>query len=81
MVIELDSETSIPLRIHSYDDPLLLSRQFCYSNNIDPKVISVLAKQIKQLQYKSLTKGESSYSSHNNSIHKYRHQNSQSKMH
>lgn len=50
MIIQLDSENSVCLKVHPNDNPLTLAQQFCYSQNIDPKVITLFAKQIKQVQ-------------------------------
>jgi len=50
MVVELDSENSLSLKVRPQDNPFTLAQQFCYSQNIDPKIITPFAKQIRQMQ-------------------------------
>lgn len=50
MIIELDQENSEVLLINENDDPFVLAKKFCYSHNIDPKVILTLGNNIKNIQ-------------------------------
>lgn len=60
MFIELDSNRSATLNISPHDDPLVLARKFCYTYNVDPKVIQTLANNIKEVQHSSF-KSELTY--------------------
>ena len=50
MIIELDQNNSVALHIRADDEPVLLAKKFCYTNNIDPKIINSLAANIKKIQ-------------------------------
>ena len=50
MVIELDSNRSATIKIHSDDDPLILAKAFCFQYSIDPRVINTLANNIKNVK-------------------------------
>ena len=56
MVIELDSQNSVTIEIHPYDDPVTLAKRFCYQYNIDPKIINSFAKNIKNIQSTSFNR-------------------------
>ena len=43
----------IPLKVSLHDDPVILAKEFSYRHNLDPRIIGVLSKQIKQVQSKS----------------------------
>lgn len=53
MVIELDCDRSVTLKVTPNDDPLTLARKFSYTYNIDPKVIQTLAMNITDVQRSS----------------------------
>lgn len=53
MIIELDKDNSVILNIRADDEPFLLAKKFCYTNNIDPKIINSLAMNIRKIQSSS----------------------------
>lgn len=58
MVIELDSHNSVTIEIHPHDDPTTLAKKFCYQYNIDPKIITSFARNIKNIQASSFQQQE-----------------------
>jgi hypothetical protein len=50
MVIEVDSERSATLIIKPGDNPTNLAQKFCFQHNIDPRIITALSNNIKNIQ-------------------------------
>lgn len=50
MVIEFGEANNASIMVGSYDDPVTLAKKFCFKHNIDPRIITTLAVNIKNLQ-------------------------------
>lgn len=50
MVIEFGGNSNASLMVGPNDDPTTLAKKFCFKYNIDPRIISTLASNIKNLQ-------------------------------
>jgi hypothetical protein len=63
MVIEFGGNNSASLMVGPKDDPVALAQRFCFKHNIDPRIISTLAGNIRSLQASSFSQHyrESSY--------------------
>jgi hypothetical protein len=47
LVIDMGNGTKKSIRVNSQDDPNLLAQKLCFDNNLDTKVIPILAKNIR----------------------------------
>jgi len=50
MIIDLGNNIETSIMVGRNDDPNILAQQFCFKYNIDPRVISALSTNIKNLQ-------------------------------
>lgn len=50
MVIEFGEANNASIMVGAYDDPVTLAKLFCFKHNIDPRIITTLAVNIKNLQ-------------------------------
>jgi len=50
MIIDLGNNQESSIMVGRNDDPTILAKQFCFKYNIDPRVISALSNNIKNLQ-------------------------------
>lgn len=64
MVIEFGGNNNASLMVGAHDDPTTLAKRFCFKHNIDPRIITTLASNIKSLQMSTFNQRphkESSY--------------------
>jgi hypothetical protein len=54
MTIDMGDGREFKIPISKQDEPLVLARRFCFENNLDMKIINVLAKKIKSYMNCSL---------------------------
>ncbi len=50
LLLNIDEGREVSILIKEYDDPLRLAKGICFENNIDSKLISDLAQNIKDIQ-------------------------------
>lgn len=50
MIIEFGENSKASLMVGPHEDSLTLAKRFCFRNNIDPRIITTLAANIRNLQ-------------------------------